>query len=379
MSFTGDAARRLRGLEVVTTAGLFAGVVLSWSLWVPDRRFPAVPLIDVLGRLPSAVGWLALALLFAAGALVALPRTHRAGGALIAGCLVVLALLDAGRLQPWSFQDAITIGLMAAIPWRRSSSSAESTLATVRLLVPCIYLWSGVHKLNDAFYGDVGLWLLEPLSLDGAITSVLVRAAPFLEAGVGVALLVPSLWRVGVWAAVSMHAYILFALGPLGHDFNSVVWPWNVAMCGTVLVVYFRGAGTSLVGNLASPRPLAHKIILVLCAAVPALHVGGHWDTYLSWSLYSGRGASAYILVDQDALPTLPPGARERAEPVQLEGEPWFTIDVYDWGMQELNVPPYPEGWYFRRLFESMCRHSAGQMWLRVEDAGTTEELSCAL
>ena len=54
--------------------------------------------------------------------------------------------------------------------------------------------------------------------------------APYLEMGLGLSLLFPRTRRVGVIGILVMHVLLLAMLGPWSLGWNSVVWPWNLAM-----------------------------------------------------------------------------------------------------------------------------------------------------
>ena len=111
--------------------------------------------------------------------------------------------------------------------------------------------------------------------------------APLVEAGIGVGLLT----RYRNWAvilALGMHAFILFCIGPLGHDWNTVVWPWNVAMAAFVVLLFWRTGDISpkKILLLSRRRPsYLHAVVLVLFAVMPLLGLFGLWDSYLSASL----------------------------------------------------------------------------------------------
>jgi hypothetical protein len=115
--------------------------------------------------------------------------------------------------------------------------------------------------------------------------------APLVEASIGVGLLT----RYRNWAvilALGMHAFILLCLGPLGHDWNTVVWPWNVAMATFVVLLFWRTGDISpkkiLLPTRRRPSYL-HAVVLVLFAVMPLFGLFGLWDSCLSASLYSGN------------------------------------------------------------------------------------------
>jgi len=346
---------RLRGVQVISGLGLIAGVVLSIPLWLSRRAFPLVPRLAFVPSLPPPLDLLALVLLLTLAALIVLRRRP---GRVVAGLAILVALLiatDQTRCQPWVFQYVVM--LLVAVPpsGEREGADATARLDALRVMVAAIYFWSGIQKLNVVFFGYTSLWLIEPITqylpewAGPAIRSG-AQAIPFVETFIGIGLLVPRLRRAALMIGVAMHLFVLHVLGPLGHDANSVVWPWNVAMLGFIWLLF-----TSPRGNFRpawSSRPaLLRRLALIAFAVLPAFNVVGLWDFYLSWSLSSGVKVFGTIHVDDAALGCLPESVRRQVKTVDGAN----VISVWDWALDVLNVPPYPERWVYRRLRDQLC------------------------
>src|SRR5215203_1960461 len=162
-------------------------------------------------------------------------RHNRSGG--------VLVLQDQNRLQPWFYQYSFMLGAVGLCNLGRLS--AEGALNTCRLIVAFTYFWSGLQKAQVSFAENVYPWLIEPLvsHLPSEAASALghgAYAVPVMETAIGLGLLVRPLRKPAVVAAILMHAFILFSLGPWGHDWNSVVWPWNLAMVAFDIILFWR-------------------------------------------------------------------------------------------------------------------------------------------
>ena len=54
--------------------------------------------------------------------------------------------------------------------------------------------------------------------------------APFVQVAFGIGLLIPRFRRASLIAAVAMHLFILAMFGPMGLNWNNIVWPWTAAM-----------------------------------------------------------------------------------------------------------------------------------------------------
>src|SRR5262249_52179814 len=127
-------------------------------------------------------------------------------------------------------------------------------------------------------------WLVEPLKI---IPAWVGYAAPFIEAGIALALLFRPTRRAAVFVAIAMHAAILLAIGPLGHNTNNVVWPWNVAMAASAFLRFWRAQRT--LRELLLTKETPARAVLVLFTLAPALSFFGAYDNYLSWALYAGN------------------------------------------------------------------------------------------
>jgi hypothetical protein len=185
--------------------------------------------------------------------------------------------------------------------------SASDALNTCRLIVAATYFWSGLQKANAGFFEVTYPWLVEPLSAwlpDWAGSALLsgAYAVPVVEAVIGLGLLTRRFRKPAVVGALLMHAFIMLSVGPLGHDHNTVVWPWNFAMSAFVVILFWRAPdepspSTILVPSRSfSPGSVLRATVLVLFAFMPLFSFFGLWDSYLSSSLYSGASKRAYVL-----------------------------------------------------------------------------------
>lgn len=62
---------------------------------------------------------------------------------------IYLAFVDQNRLQPYFYQSALTILAIVLFP---SKADQEKVLYAVILVFFATYFWSGIQKLNEAFY-----------------------------------------------------------------------------------------------------------------------------------------------------------------------------------------------------------------------------------
>jgi len=338
----------MRLLRAALGLSVLSEMALCPRLWGSGRGFPVIPVFPFLPPLPSGLT-LTLTGLFVVSVLAAafLPRT---GWALFVVPILgaALVLFDVNRLQPWFYQ-ALLMFVALASPRERERLCAFVLAAT--------YFWSGLQKANLSFGERVFPWLLQPLGLEAL--RPLWHLAPIVEASVGLMLLLPRFRTWGLTGAGLMHAFLLLALGPLGQNANSVVWPWNVWMPLLTFVAFFRNPETIL------PVRWSHPVV-ILAGGLPALNLFGLGDDYLADSLYAGRTRQAFILLTEGGARRLP----AEALPYVQRRPDRMGIDIARWALADLNVPPYPEVRVYREVARRLVREGVpeGEMTLIVTD-----------
>jgi hypothetical protein len=166
---------------------------------------------------------------------------------------------------------------------------------------------------------------------------------------------VPRLRNAAVVGAIATHVVVLGLLGPLAHRTNAVVWPWNAAMAALAAVLFWKSGHAA--SHVLVPRRLgAHAAALALFGVLPALSFSGHWDAYLSGALYSGNIKAAAISVTDAVATRLPDPARRHVARNRMGAN---VLDVWEWSMEELAVPSYPEDRVFRAVARDVCRLAA--------------------
>jgi hypothetical protein len=263
------------------------------------------------------------------------------------------SLWDQNRWQPWFYQYLLMFAVLALAPAPDDPECGEASLNACRLIVAAIYFWSGLQKLNINFTDDNYPWLMEPVlkHLPEAWHEFVNGrgwVAASVECGIGLGLLVWPLRPLAVLAALAMHLLILFCLGPWGHKWNTVVWPWNLAMMAFVVILFVWTRPVKPWHILWPRRCLFACVTLVLFGVLPLLSFFERWDHYLSAALYSGNTPSASVFITPEVYDQLPADARRHArlrfgEPAdQADAACAYEVDLFAWTMAEMNVPPYP-------------------------------------
>ena len=330
----------------IIAAGLLAGLLLSPKLWLSSRIYPQTPVWSGLPAIPPPLDWVVYAVLLLTVIASALkPRAT----VIFLGLAVVLVACDQSRLQPWFYQYSLM--LMAL-------SVAAGGESICQMVVVSVYFWSGLQKQGSGFAGDTFPWLVEPFH--GWASPTFGTVVPFVEAGLALGLLHRLTRRPAVVIAVAMHASILFAIGPWGHNVNHVVWPWNLTMAASVVVLFWHN-------DFMWRKPgWVSGAVMVLCALAPGLSFFGRWDHYPSWALYSGNRNEATLKFTDAVYDKLPATLQDY---VIDEGPDRDELRVAEWSYGELNVPAYPEVRVFHQVHRRLCQY--GEVTLVIEGKAT--------
>lgn len=274
---------------------------------------------------------------------------YRLGTGLFLATSLLLALGDQSRWQPWFYMYWVMLLFTMA--------NHGTAFTACRVALCAVYFWSGAQKCNPHYFDLVVPWFVKPASawLPAFFATAFqwsIAAAPVVEM-----LLAAGLWfrrtrTVAVVTALIVHASALLFLGPLGHQHNWIIWPWNLAMPALVWILFPRepfDASRQTSGRNRWVRP----ILAIFCLA-PILSFFGKWDSYLSFSLYTGHLTKADIFISEAARARLPLAVQEFAKPTpapfneQIQGP--YVVLVELWADEVLKVPPLPEGRNYRNV-----------------------------
>jgi len=332
----------LHWLRIVVVIAFLCGILMSPHLWFDlGRSFPRAPIVSELVLRQDFVISIALVATLGLAAIMARARWYLMASVVLT---IVLVFLDQTRLQPWVYQYAIMLALLAFVFLNQSA-----VVAANQIVVATLYFWSGLHKLSWSFVHDVAPRLIESTGVYLSPRSLTIAAIviAICETLIGVGLLLRRTRRVAVVLACVMHAVILVML--IRSRLNTIVWPWNVAMIA-ITVILFRRRDQSPFESLR--RDYLPKVALLICGLLPALSFFGWWDLYLSGALYSGKSPLAVMRVGESLSDRLPASAREVTFKTS-RGE--LMLPLFEWSSAELNVPPYPELRVYREIARGLC------------------------
>jgi hypothetical protein len=314
-------------------------MLLSLPLWtMSGRSFIAVPLLPViqqdLVRMASPIlfGLLCIALIYG----IFQPERKQLGTLAI---LAALILLDVHRLQVWVWFYILWLLLK---PYGAQG---------FRALATCVYLWSGLNKINQHFLADVIPDWQKTLHLPGEVLQYVLAALAIcaeLFLAYGIWRSVHQKWVL--WLAIALHTFILAVLALQG-NWNMVVWPWNIAL--PICIWYCSRANN----EQAAPqqpdiiRDYNWYIPVGLAGIMPAFYSLGIWPYTLSWMLYSGLQPELTFTSKQNFAAQMSPKAAEKV--FEVAGESFLVLD--DWTFSEARVPPFQHPAVFERHAEHWC------------------------
>lgn len=347
--------RRLDLIRKTTAVAAILGCAASAPLWfLSDRSLPLAPVNGLFTNFQQCNTVLSLSLI---GTLLASCFRARVTVAAVA-LITIQCLADQTRFQPWLYQYLLILSGLA-LPEKLNGGSLP-TLNAYRLMFVAIYFWSGFYKINWTYAHMVFPWLLgnaikNVLGVSAVESLAIVSAIGELLIGLG--LLFARTRAVALWCCVVLHLGILLRLGPLSYGWNSVIWPWNLAMIA-IAILLFRNTPEASAKEIAIPRSCFHWSIMVLCCLAPALSALNMWDFYPSFHLYSGDHQAAKLKLSPAFTSRIPDDLlklidrNDKGEQI-LHFEPWCE--------KTLNVPPYPAERVYRSLAQSIADQYGGK------------------
>lgn len=352
---------RVFWVKITVAIGLILAIVLSSKLWMSSRFYPHFPVIPGIPMIPSTFDYGIFALLVALLLAVIIKPKPTVIIFAFVGLLFFLAFLDQSRVQIFMYQYVFMLIAVGLFSWNyKDTEKASAVLNTCRLIVACVYFWSGLQKLNFAFMFGVFPWFIQPMTelLPQQLQYYANFAGvpiPFFEMAIGIGLLIPKFRIIAILAAIGMHLSILLALGPLGHNWAPVVWPWNLVMITLDCILFWKTTNVSFREIVWVKNFAYQKIVLVLFAIMPLLSFSNLWDSYLSFTMYSGNTNGAYVYIDDALKQKLPPSMQQH---LATTSENILSLDVIRWSYDETGVLPYPETRIYKTLAKNICQYA---------------------
>lgn len=339
--------------------------------WMNTRMFPLLPIVIGFPILPApfdkALFASMLIALLAAAWFYRIAVIYFLCASLFAYCG------DQNRGQPWLYMYWVML-LLTLLP-------TATAFAACRWALVVVYLWGGIQKCNARFFEKVPGWFVSPAAnwhLPSFAMDLLrwsAASAPFLEIAIAIALWFSKSRRPVLVAIILLHTFAVLFLGPLGHNYNWVVWPWNLAMIALACVLFPLTAKAKptkplFTESLATlSRSRVALAVLIPFTLLPMLSYSGKWDSAFSFALYSESNATANLFATQRFVDKLPPKLRAYVIPFpqydpQFQGP--FIFNFAPWAYEEMHVPPLSEPRNFRSVFNSLRFYASEPSDLRM-------------
>ena len=345
MIFNLTDEQRVNWTRIAAVVSTLILMLYAPKLWLTTKTFPVFPLFDWI---PIPVGFMEYVfwgILFG-GQLIYIFYNKRWLGWLVLLTYVYLALVDQNRLQPYFYQSALTLLAIVLFP---KKTDAKKVLYTVILIFFATYFWSGVQKLNEAFYIQ---WLsalnkhfscVDPnntalICLPQWFLEAFTYAVPWLEASMGVLLLFNRTRKFGIAFILGMHAMIVFLLFYLGYGYNVV--PWNFQNMISVVVLFYGLQTLKPLDFFVSKFDFQRGILTFMVMVLPLSNTFfGFYDNLLSFHFFTADLHYYNITIHQDLEDKLP-------EHVQSfyryhNGQPYLNVN--EWAQFDNKVLFYPE------------------------------------
>ena len=346
------ADRTLLRVKTTVVVGLAAGMLLSPKLWVSTRFYPLVPVFHFLPRIPLPLDYVCFAGLLALLAAIAFATRPRPYILTFVALFAIYSLFDQTRWQPWAYQYWLMLIALGCFSCNAEDLVGQrDSLNILRLIMGCTYFYSGFQKLNADFVAYGMPWVLGTLHVHIPGLHYIGWVTPFIEVSIGLCLLSRRFRKIGIVNGIIMHLFILYSFGPLGLNWNSVVWPWNVVMIALILLLFTKTDVTF--GDIVwRNRFVYQKVVLVLLGILPALSFFGYWPSDLSLCLYTANLTEAQVMVSQKVKEQLPP----TVQPYVKNVDGHLVLRTQDWSFGEMNVPPYAEIQSFTAIGKTVCQ-----------------------
>lgn len=319
---------------------LLAGIGLSLKLWLSNRYFPLVPIFNFIPSLQAPFDSILLFSFILSSLLQIFMPNIKAAKWLFWISAGILIITDINRIQPWFYLYLLIIGISDFIV------SVNDKYRFLKILFSSVYFYSGWHKLNPSYFDFVIDWFIQPFYTEkNFIYSTLFAAGsliPLVEIACAIALLSGKYVKQAVYTIILIHVLILISTGPLGHNYNNVIWPWNIFMPVSLFLLFYNSEKENLFLNTKSYVKEKNKksIFLLYILFVPFLNSFNLWPSYMSWNLFSGNTENARMYLGEKVSSYFSPAFDDIIKDCY---DAPYTINPKKWALKEMNVPPFPE------------------------------------
>ena len=337
--------QKVNWTRIVSTIAILVLMVYAPKLWVTTKIFPVIPLFDWL-PIPTYPLDYIIGVFFFVIQVAYIFQNKRWQGWVVVLVYIYLALVDQNRLQPYFYQSILTLFAIVIFP---KKTDAKKVVYAVILVFFATYFWSGIQKLNHAFYVQWLGALNKHFSCVNGNENVLIclpqkfligftYAVPWLEALMGVLLLFNKTRKFGVLFILGMHGIITFLLFYLGYGYNVV--PWNIQNMICVVVIFW-GLKTENPFDFFAKYFNKQKIaMLTFTCLFPFLNATtGFYDNLLSFHFFTADLNYYNVYLNEELEEKLPNHIQDFYR--YKRGKAYLNMN--EWAQYDNKVLFYPE------------------------------------
>ena len=140
--------KRIIYLRKIVSFFFVTGILCPFKLWITNRSFPLLPVIDVFHFPAFPLDHIILFFLIIALS-ISFFHWKIQFNLIIIFLLLLLFIQDQNRSQPWVIIYFLFIVFLSSA--KKSATGRNNVLICLRLLMIGIYFWAGIQKLNIGF------------------------------------------------------------------------------------------------------------------------------------------------------------------------------------------------------------------------------------
>jgi len=349
----------LKGIKIVLGLAMLIGMIMSWKLWISSRLYPLTPISSKLPTIGFPFDYIIFGILIILLLLIIIFRQPLKVIILFVVLASLWSILDQSRWQPWFYQYLIMFSVLAYYYWDKDNNERKHfTTYILRIIIATIYFWSGVHHLNPTFINKVVIALLEPFIgnsfiLPQEISQGIAISMSLIEILIGIGLLSRNYWKLSAILGIIMHIIILIIVGPFGFNLQTIIWPWNIAMILFLVILMKSINNFSMREFLNFKKFKILSVLVIIFILLPSLSFVNMWDSFLSWSLFSGNTHRPETILSDNAVGKIPDYMYKYI--ITLNGR--NIISFREWSFDELNVPQYRQPRIFKNNALHLCKY----------------------
>lgn len=355
-------------LTFVILVTWFFQFYLTQKLWIhTDSEFPSIQLFSFLPiHFPHLLQTLLVWLTFLPIALLIWKPEQKKFLLFFLFPSLLLVMEDNLRLQPWFF---LHLSMIVIITFEEKIQK-ENVTRFIQWIIIAIYFWGGVNKLNIAFAWEIFPWFTQHLGIGDAYflgldnlnafplpaKNYIAFLIPAFEILIAVFLIFPKCQKIGIAGVIVTHLVSLYAIGPWGHNWNEIVWPWNIEM-PILTFLAFRNIQSinqnHWTKNFQTFKTKTGVVIMILFFLLPFLGLFGYHQKALSLHLYSGNSDELEFRFEgyDEKLASTSMAEHLYIDTTTLES----TMKVEYWVIEQTGVPMYNSYGYFRKIGKHLC------------------------